>query len=137
MNKYKVTKPFSILNIFKAMRMGECNNFDTEFENLLNEKLLRTVGRKWSKVEHIESSRVLMRNLPWLEKQGWIEKVIKFKEGDEVLVWRSSLTQKRKRIFAYMKGNQYFCYDNGQTKWTSDRIVTGWDNCTARVNEEK
>ena len=55
-----------------------------------------------------------------------------FKEGDEVRVWHSGLTQKRKRIFAYMKNNKYYCYDSGQTKWTSDGAVTGWDNCVVR-----
>ena len=132
LNNYKVIKSFSILNIFKARRMEGCKNFDTEFENLLNEKLLRTVNRKWSEVEHIESSRVLMRNLPWLEKQGWIEEVVEFKDGDEVIVWQSDLTQKRKRIFACMKGNKYFCYDSGQTKWTSGGEVTAWNNCVIR-----
>jgi len=132
MNKYKVIKPFSILDIFKDRRMGGCKNFNSEFENLLNEKLLRTVNRKWSEVEHIESSRVLMRNLPWLEKQGWIEEVIEFKEGDEVSVWQRDYTKKRKRIFAYMKNNKYFCYDSGQTKWTSGGEVTGWNNCVVK-----
>ena len=76
MNEYKVIKAFSILDIYKFRRMGECRKieFDTEFENLLEEKPLRTVNRKWSEFEHIEKSKVLMRNLPWLEKQGWIEK---------------------------------------------------------------
>ena len=55
-----------------------------------------------------------------------------FKEGDEVIVWQSDFTQKRKRIFAYKKGRGYYCYDNGQTKWTSMGMVTGWNNCVAK-----
>ena len=55
-----------------------------------------------------------------------------FKDGDEVIVWQSSLTQKRKRIFACMKGNKYVCYDSGQTKWTSGGEVTAWNNCVVK-----
>ena len=55
-----------------------------------------------------------------------------FKEGDEVRVWQYNHTQKRKRIFAYMKNNKYFCYNSGQTKWTSGGEVTAWNNCVAK-----
>ena len=55
-----------------------------------------------------------------------------FKEGDEVRVWQRDYTKKRKRIFAHMKNNKYFCYDSGQTKWTSENSVTGWNNCVIR-----
>ena len=55
-----------------------------------------------------------------------------FKDGDEVRVWQYNHTKKRKRIFAYMKNNKYFCYDSGQTKWTSGGEVTGWNNCVVK-----
>jgi len=55
-----------------------------------------------------------------------------FKEGDEVRVWQSDRTQKRKRIFAYQKGRRCYCYNNGQNRWTSENSVTGWNNCVIR-----
>jgi len=60
-----------------------------------------------------------------------------FKEGDEVIVWPGNLEQKCKRIFAHKKNGKYYCYDNGQTKWTSGGKVTAWNNCIARDKEEK
>ena len=58
----------------------------------------------------------------------------KFKDGDEVLVSRDCY-QEWKRIFAYKKDNRYYCYTDGQNKWTSGGAVTEWENCISRDME--
>ena len=60
-----------------------------------------------------------------------------FKKGEEVLVWRDDCSKKRKRIFSHVDKNKYYCYDGGQTEWTSGNSVTGWNNCVINVNEGK
>ena len=83
MDEYKVIRPFSILDIYKFRRTGEYRKieFDIEFENLLREQCDRAVDYHWiwfkdnhATAESIFYSKVLMRNLPWLEKQDWIER---------------------------------------------------------------
>jgi len=58
-----------------------------------------------------------------------------FEDGDEVIVWQEH-NQKCKRIFAYKKFGMFYCYIDGQNKWTSDGRVTEWENCIVRVKEE-
>jgi len=63
------------------------------------------------------------------------ESPCKFKDGDEVLVSRDCY-QEWKRIFAYKKDNKYYCYTDGQNKWTSGGAVTEWEKCISREKGE-
>lgn len=59
-----------------------------------------------------------------------------FKDGDKVMVSSSCLVE-YKRYFAYEKDGCAYCYQDGSTKWTSDGIVTIWENCRKATDDDR
>lgn len=66
--KYEIIKPFSIVDIY------EKNPCSGEFSTLLKQHGDRLIGNEWVIFSHMKTSKVLMRNLDWLEKNGFIKK---------------------------------------------------------------
>ena len=65
---YKITKPFTLSDIFEKT---PCHD---EFAELLKERQGWTGDAPFEIWSDIEESTILMRNLPWLESNGFIEK---------------------------------------------------------------
>jgi len=64
--KYTVPKPFSIIDIFNK------NPCKDEFEALMVELEDDPISDCWTGMGSILESKVLKRNLPWLEEEGFI-----------------------------------------------------------------
>ncbi len=77
MKEYRVVGDgFTILEIYKKRPLS-CQDFNKEFEALLEEERQLYVDSPFRDYEDISNSKVLMRNLSWLEQKGFIKERVK------------------------------------------------------------
>lgn len=72
-NNYEIPKPFSIIDIYEKRPFTNVLKFEKEFLELLKEQRKTSINDIWYSINIIKDSEVLMRNLDWLESEGFIK----------------------------------------------------------------